>query len=661
MTYPSEFYSSIEIYNLEFLHFHIQPITITTAFSLATILRFLTPSKPVQTQKSGVYIGWLDDSERDGFDEENCAFDECKIYADGLRYNLQQGWYEFRCFCEVSAVSKMVGRHPLPVVLSSFGTPHQPVEYEDVIRAYLVEPCGGNLANVANHPLTKESFNMLLKSIAVLYARMVAGDGTLELLDEMMNSTEEALATKCEAFHDGIDHKNLHGITPLHFKSKCIPDQSKLLDVSIGCDRETIREVTNSEVASTEIIDLHTHLLPPSHGSLCLWGIDEMLTYHYLVAEFFMTAPQSLSPESFYAKTKREQANLIWDSLFVNRSPISESCRGVITVLTSLGLETEVYARDLNAIRKFFLKYREDGLRGSEDYCTLAFKKSGVRYAVMTNIPFDPLESQYWKPKKAYSSNFRAALRVDPLLKGDSEAVAEALKLAGYDNTIEGARQYLHDWCEIMQPEYMMASTPHNFVVPEDRGFVVKGSSVGVNEDAMMQPFAFTDIAKRGCDNECVNGEEGLASVINENSDLLTEVLMRVCEERDLPIALKIGAHRRVNPALLTAGDGLVAFADGTMLARLCTKFPKVRFLATFLSKNNQQEACVLATKFRNLHIYGCWWFNNQPSIIEEITKMRVEMLGTAFTAQHSDSRVVDHLIYKWAHSRAGKSLHFIV
>ena len=38
--------------------------------------------------------------------------------------------------------------------------------------------------------------------------------------------------------------------------------------------------------------------------------------------------------------------------------------------------------------------------------------------------------------------------------------------------------------------------------------------------------------------------------------------------------------------------------------------------------------------------------------MIEEITKMRVEMLGTAFTAQHSDSRVIDQLIYKWAHSR---------
>jgi hypothetical protein len=31
---------------------------------------------------------------------------------------------------------------------------------------------------------------------------------------------------------------------------------------------------------------------------------------------------------------------------------------------------------------------------------------------------------------------------------------------------------------------------------------------------------------------------------------------------------------------------------------------------------------------------------------------MRLELLGTAFTAQHSDSRILEQLVYKWAHSR---------
>ena len=169
----------------------------------------------------------------------------------------------------------------------------------------------------------------------------------------------------------------------------------------------------------------------------------------------------------------------------------------------------------------------------------------------------------------------------------------------------------------------------------------------------MKEPFAFVEATNGGAAASCDPEEDNRASVIDENSDFLSDVLMKVCEERDLPVALKIGAHRGVNPRLKTAGDGVVAFADAGVLARLCSRFPKVRFLATFLSRNNQHEACVLASKFRNLHIYGCWWYCNNPSMIEEITRMRIEMLGTAFTAQHSDARVLDQLIYKWSHSRS--------
>jgi hypothetical protein len=61
----------------------------------------------------------------------------------------------------------------------------------------------------------------------------------------------------------------------------------------------------------------------------------------------------------------------------------------------------------------------------------------------------------------------------------------------------------------------------------------------------------------------------------------------------------------------------------------------------------------VLARKFRNLHIFGCWWFTNIPHATEAITRMRLELLGLSFTPQHSDARVLDQLIYKWDHYRA--------
>ena len=53
---------------------------------------------------------------------------------------------------------------------------------------------------------------------------------------------------------------------------------------------------------------------------------------HYLVAEYFITAPTNVTPESFYIKPKHEQADLIWKALFVDRMPLSEATRGVGTL-----------------------------------------------------------------------------------------------------------------------------------------------------------------------------------------------------------------------------------------------------------------------------------------------------------------------------------------
>ncbi|HXT40678.1 MAG TPA: hypothetical protein VN887_11755 [Candidatus Angelobacter sp.] len=70
------------------------------------------------------------------------------------------------------------------------------------------------------------------------------------------------------------------------------------------------------------------------------------------------------------------------------------------------------------------------------------------------------------------------------------------------------------------------------------------------------------------------------------------------------------------------------------------------------LSRENQHELCVLARKFRNLHVFGCWWFTNVPSVAEEMTRMRLELIGLSVTPQQSDARVLDQLVYKWSHFR---------
>src|SRR5271163_1270371 len=111
--------------------------------------------------------------------------------------------------------------------------------------------------------------------------------------------------------------------------------------------RSKIEQIVRDTIAA----DLHTHLYTPHFGpAIHLWGIDELVTYHYLVAEQFRFC--SLTPAQFWAMSKQQQADHIWKTLFVDRAPLSEACRGVVGVLKSFGLNTS--APNLNEAREFF-------------------------------------------------------------------------------------------------------------------------------------------------------------------------------------------------------------------------------------------------------------------------------------------------------------------
>src|ERR1041385_5792644 len=99
-------------------------------------------------------------------------------------------------------------------------------------------------------------------------------------------------------------------------------------------DRPALARRVEKIVASTPVFDIHTHLYDPAFRSLLLWGIDDLLTYHYLVAEAFRHL--DLPYEKFWSLSRERQAELIWDALFVRHSPVSEACRGVLTTLNLL-------------------------------------------------------------------------------------------------------------------------------------------------------------------------------------------------------------------------------------------------------------------------------------------------------------------------------------
>ncbi|MEX2016383.1 MAG: hypothetical protein WD873_07060 [Candidatus Hydrogenedentales bacterium] len=366
-------------------------------------------------------------------------------------------------------------------------------------------------------------------------------------------------------------------------------------------DEPALREAVHRAVQATPITDLHTHLFPPAFGGLLLWGIDDLLTYHYLIAEVLRVAP--IAPAAFHHLSQAEQADLIWEQLFVQRAPISEACRGVITVLSKLGLEPA--ANNLDDYRDWFRAQRV------EDFVDRIFEIANVRSVVMTNDPFDDHERAVWERGYTSDSRFYAALRIDPLLN-DWPNAAKRLAAWGYkvddnltDKTRGEVRRFLGDWMQRMDARYCAVSLPPDFAFPDD----------------------------------------------TPRTLLIRECVLPAAREHDIPFAMMIGVRRQINPALRLAGDA-VGMADLAALYRICAEHPDNRFLCTVLSRENQHELAVAARKFPNLTIFGCWWFLNNPSLIEEMTRMRVELLGLSFIPQHSDARILDQLLYKWAHSR---------
>ena len=338
-------------------------------------------------------------------------------------------------------------------------------------------------------------------------------------------------------------------------------------------------------VNSAPVADAHTHLFPPEFNELCLWGIDELLTYHYLTAEALRSA--RITYERFWAMSKTDQADLVWKTLFVDNTPTSEAAQGIISVLDVFGLDTR--APDLKEARAFFHS------QTIAEHLDQVFDFARVSGVVMTNDPFDDAEDQLWSSSISVDRRFSSSLRLDSLINTADLAVS----------TVTQTRAFLDDWIQRRNPVYMALSLPPDFSFPSD----------------------------------------------DTRDRLLREVILPTAKEHRLALTLMVGVRRGVNPQLRDAGDAL-GRADVTAIERLCLEYPDVRFLVTFLSRENQHELCVAARKFSNLMPFGCWWFLNNPSIVSEITRERFELLGQSFIPQHSDARVLEQLIYKWKHAR---------
>ena len=325
---------------------------------------------------------------------------------------------------------------------------------------------------------------------------------------------------------------------------------------------------------------------------MLLWGIDELLIYHYLIAESFRQF--DLPYDKFWSLNKTQQADAIWQALFIDHSPISEACRGVLTALNTLGLD--VKKRDLPALRQHFAQWKVG------DFITRCLELANVRQICMTNSPFDDLERPVWERGFARDPRFVAALRIDPLLLDWPNTVPK-LRAWGYEvnadfagRTFDEVRRFLGDWTKKIDAQYCMVSLTPEFTFPAH----------------------------------------------SETAQLIQHAIMPHGQEYGQAFALMIGVKRNVNPRLRLAGDS-VGKADIAAVENLCSEYPDNKFLCTMLSRENQHELCASPPrKFRNLHVFGCWWFSEQS--VDHPRKSRgcgSNSSAMSMTPQHSDYRVL--------------------
>ncbi|HVW87312.1 MAG TPA: hypothetical protein VHB50_21645, partial [Bryobacteraceae bacterium] len=309
---------------------------------------------------------------------------------------------------------------------------------------------------------------------------------------------------------------------------------------------DQIRATVEQELSAIPFVDIHTHLYMPSLGPVGLWGIDELITYHYLEAELFRSS--SVTPTEYFALSKGGKADLIWKTLFVENAPVSEATRGVIAVLNAFGLPT---SGDLKEARAFF------AARKLETHIKDVFKLAGISEVVMTNDPLDPDEAPAWERGAERDPQFHPVLRLDRILnKWDQHW--QILQSKGFDVAADGSgkslaevRRFLAEWVRRMEPVYMAVSLPDTFAYPED----------------------------------------------SLRARFIRDAVLPLCREADIPLSVMIGVRYLVNPALRLAGDA-VGKADLRAVERLCVEFPDNRFLISVLSRENQHELCVYARKF---------------------------------------------------------------
>lgn len=214
-----------------------------------------------------------------------------------------------------------------------------------------------------------------------------------------------------------------------------------------------------------------------------------------------------------------------------------------------------------------------------------------VKYVVTSHDPFDPQQAARCLAPPPPPPRYRASLLLDKLFEQpDWAKVCARLEAAGEPCSLAGVASLLRRCCAAMQPASLSAATPHSFE------YAAEASPSPLPEDVLLDqgtppsaqqardrprpaPPAPPRSPPRAPHDALPHGDLGRPRP-HLAAQVLECVVLPLCEERRLPLALRMGTRRAVNPALHLAGDG-VGSAQLDALRQLCLANPAVKFMAT--------------------------------------------------------------------------------
>lgn len=205
---------------------------------------------------------------------------------------------------------------------------------------------------------------------------------------------------------------------------------------------EALRAAVREAVDGTPAFDCGTGLFPLPFGRHSRWGIDELLTTSTLALE--VVADGRIAAAEFAKMPQVQRADVVWESLFLDCSPISNARLEVVAALSAFGLD--VRRSNLAQARAYFDNAQPD------KYIDDLLRIANVEGIVFGTDPLDLNESAVWLAGGFGDSRFRAGLRLDPIFDSLPSSCFR-LKTMGYDvtddlkrNSLAELRRYVDEW-----------------------------------------------------------------------------------------------------------------------------------------------------------------------------------------------------------------------